>query len=129
VHGLGLTAEEFWSMTPRELAAHESLVERAQRRDAEFMAALYNGPLLRKDKKSWSAAMFLPNYEEVKPTWEQDLETFKAAFAPKTGQTEEEKKQAVEGEKMFADRMDRARIAQRAGADQSKLSRIMQGLE
>jgi hypothetical protein len=62
VHGLGMTTEEFWNSTPRELAAHEALLRRDDRMLADVLAALHNGPLIRKDEQHWTSDMFMPGY-------------------------------------------------------------------
>ena len=126
VHGLGMTPEEFWNSTPREFAAHTALLDRTDRRLAEVLSALHNGPLVRKDERQWTSDMFMPGYEPPKPTKAASTlqyRVLKGALRGKKKTPEE-----TEMQRQISHRMKRAQEAAQAGQSGEVITRIMQGL-
>ena len=80
--GLGLSSAVFWSLTPREFAAHRKIFTDKQRQHAyalaEIQATLHNAWFKRKDEpeRGFTVEEFLP--EDLRPpkrrqTWQEQL--------------------------------------------------------
>lgn len=127
VHGLGLTEDEFWSMTPREYHAHVSLLDRSERANARLLAAIHNGPMVRKDEQMWTSEMFMPGYEEAKPSAESQTITYrtlKGALGKKKKMTAAD----MEAQRQIMIRMKRAQEAAEAGKGPDVVNAIMRGV-
>jgi hypothetical protein len=123
VYGLGLTREEFWFQTPREFEAHAGLVKRDDRMLAAILAALHNGPLIRKDEAHWTSEMFMPGYTVPAPTDEgrtMQLRAIKGALDRQPITPE-----AAAMQREIANRMVRAR---QPGLTAEQANAIMRGV-
>ena len=115
-------------MTPRELEAHQRLADtnRIAVRDnmAALLAALHNGPLIRKDEQQWTPAMFLPDYVQRLPIfdWKRDLENTMAAMPKKKDAKRDEIERAI------SVRLKRAAQAGKDGATAEQVNAIMRGV-
>lgn len=134
VHGLGLEPHEFWSMTPRELAAHSKVTERAREFQshlyAGLQATLHNAHFRGPKDKAFTAEMFLPGYqrEAQAPDWKRDLQHAKEALALVKRPDPRASKEAKETINYFADRVKRAQQAQTDGQPREVIERIMTGV-
>lgn len=128
MYGLGLSATEFWAITPRELDEHQALAnvvrETVDENMAAILAALHNGPLLRKDQQQWTPAMFMADYVPSIPRfdWKRDLEATQAAMPRQP----DAKRKAIEGS--IQHRLKRAADAGKNGATAEQVQNIMRGL-
>lgn len=138
VHGLGLTAEEFWCATPREIAAHARLADDQR----NFVQSLYAGLQTtlhnahfrtKKEDPVFLPAMFMPDYQpEAKqestggvPAWKRDRDRMAVSLARKNAiQAPGAQNNVV----MLDDRTRRAAAAAKNGYDRAVIDRIMQGL-
>jgi len=136
VHGLGLTGAEFWAMTPRELAAHSGVMERA--RDfmlaihASLQATLHNAHFRhKKEDPVFTRDMFMPGYEQPKtsePAWKRERAAMVAHMQrAKVGNplNTDEGRAAVT---MIDHRMKRAQDAKDRGEAREVIDRIMRGV-
>ena len=129
VHGLGLTSDEFWNSTPRELAAHGRVFERGpwMQLNAAVMAALHNGPATRRDGKPWTADMFLPGYRpDVKK--DESWKVFKrGVMAYERKVTPEERETMTRQADEFKARQARAVALKASGASREQIVACMEG--
>lgn len=73
-YGLGLPRRRYYSLTLRELAAHQRIREEVKTADTRFQLCLYaelqstlsNGLLPREDKQRWTPHDFYPDYPAPK---------------------------------------------------------------
>jgi hypothetical protein len=125
-----MTEAEFWNGTPREFDARAKLMMREDRMLANVLAALHNGPMIRKDECAWTAEMFMPGYEIPKPdtpTAEAgtlQYHALKAGFSANQKPTPE----SQDMQRQIAFRMQRAREAQANGATGEQVASIMRGV-
>lgn len=125
-----MSLEEFWYSTPREFAAHLKLLEREDTMLATTLAALHNGPMIRKDERAWIPEMFLPGYVEAPPDpklvaakADLDMRLMKARMSREAPTPEQ-----VQMRRDIAHRMQRARQASADGLSGEVIQKIMQGL-
>ena len=123
-----MTPEEFWNGTPREFAAHVGLMDRENSALAYILAALHNGPLVRKDQKPWLAEMFMPAYEPEKSTPELVAAKAQMDFEIMRARMHKPTEKELEMQKAIAHRMARARQASDSGASGEVIQNIMKGL-
>ena len=125
VHGLGLTQEDFWSMTDRELAAHREVCAAPM---AAILSAIHNGAMTRKDEQPFTPEMFMPGYVELAPkagiAEDQRLSIWALLKARQRRPTPED----FEAQKQIAYRMNRAREAAASGATAEQINAIMRGV-
>jgi hypothetical protein len=111
-------------MTPRELAAHERL-DRSDRIVAEIMAALHNGPILRRDQSFWTPEMFMHGY---RPGPDQSWKAAKAtAINLHRKATPEEKAVMETNAKEFQQRTSRAQALKAMGGTREQVIAVMEG--
>lgn len=132
MRGLGLSAQEFWTASWREIHARRRVYDRAQDRElriiAGIQAALHNGPLTRRDKKLWTGEMFMPDWREEpsKPAWQSQIEDMRRMAERSRKRTPEEMAAGAEAARIWTERMERAQTARRAGASDEEIRRIME---
>ncbi len=94
---------------------------------ARVLAALHNGPLIRKDQSMWTADMFLPGYQ-AKPAVDQSWRTVKQQIAASQKRmTPEERQVLAEREREFQRRSMEAQAAKARGASAQDVIQIMEG--
>ena len=102
-----MTAEEFWSSTPREFAAHAKLLDRGHSMLASLLAARHNGPMIRRDEKPWIYEMFMPGYEPPKSTPELLAAKSQLDFELLRGRMHKPTPKELEMQRSIAQRMAR----------------------
>lgn len=80
-HGLGLTSQEFWGSTPREIAALKKVSEQPLHRWALERAHYFNAHWTRDDGNPWQAHHFFdtPEARKVREVAERDAREFQTA--------------------------------------------------
>jgi len=133
-HGLGLEPFEFWAATPRELAAHVKILDRAQ----QFSQSLYAGLQSTLHNAAWATKerqftpqMFMPGYtehteQENVPQWKRErdrvLQTIRGTRA-RPEPTPENHALVIQ----LDDRARRAKDAKERGESREVIDRIMTG--
>lgn len=130
VYGLGLTAEEFWTMTPRELSAHQELAdantELLESLHAGIQATLHNAHWPQPKGKAFLRDMFMPGYQpSVKP--DESWRTVKLQMDTMRKATETEKRALDLNAAAFHARAAAASHARANGASRGEIQRIMEG--
>lgn len=123
-----MTPEEFWNGTPREFDAHVKLLSREASAVASLLAALHNGPMIRKDEKPWIYEMFMPGYEPPKSTPELLAAKSQLDFELLRGRMHKPTPKELEMQRAIAQRMARARQASEQGMSGDVIQNIMKGL-
>jgi hypothetical protein len=131
VNGLGMTSEEFWASTPREMAAHARLLNRGreftQGLCAALQATLHNAHFRHaKNDPVFTAEMFMPGYEPPAPadSWRKDLQAatrFAMMFDP------QRQAQFAQVADVMKERDARAKLAKANGAGLEEIKAIMRG--
>ena len=131
VHGLGMTPEEFWSSTPRELAVHRTVRENAMRffeyRFAELQATLHNAHWVReRSQPPFTADMFLSDYKpDSKP--DESWKIVKATAMNARKMTLEERRAVDEHVQDFATRQSQAAALKASGGTREQVIALMEG--
>lgn len=126
-----MTVAEFWGATWRELAAHRKAHDNAldfwSGQHAGIMAALFNGPVGRTDKRMWTPEMFMPGYSEAtnEPQWKRDLAASRAAIH--VVKRPQDSAQGQDTLSMQTDRTSRAKAAKARGESRETIDLIMTG--
>jgi hypothetical protein len=122
---LGLTPEEYWSQTPRELGAHKEVCAAPM---ATILSAIHNGAITRKDEQPFTPEMFMPGYVELAP--KPELLKIKGALdmALLKARQRRPTPEDFEVQKQIAYRMNRAREAAANGATAEQINAIMRGV-
>ncbi len=93
---------------------------------ARVLAALHNGPLIRKDQSMWTADMFLPGYRHEAAA-DQSWKTVKRQMMEsRTRMTPEERQALAERQKEFDRRSQMAQAAKARGASAADVIKLMQ---
>lgn len=133
-HGLGMTAAEFWSSTPREFAARRKVFEQARefaaRLYAGIQSTLHNAHFRGERTPAFTPDMFLPGYRSNDaPKQDESWRTFKAqAMGLQNKRTPAERAALQANAAEFAQRQSRAAAAQARGASGAEVIAIMEGL-